>query len=342
MFTKPVDAYPRLLADVGGTNVRFALETAAQVIEFVRVVATADHPTLLDAIRHYLSEPGLPCAGLTHAAIGIANPVLGDHIQMTNHDWQFSIRAVRDALGWQTLQVVNDFTALAYALPHLPASGLRAVGGGQARERMPRLLIGPGTGLGVSGLVPSHTGQVALAGEGGHVSFTPVTDDEARLWQFMRQRYDHVSAERLLSGSGLSFIHAFLSGAVSAKDLDLARLCAPDDITREALNGESSVSVRTVDMFCAMLGTVAADFALMLGALGGVFIGGGIVPRLGDAFASSSFRDRFESKGRFSDYLKAIPVHVIHTPQPALIGLSAALSSALSSAHADHGVLAPV
>lgn len=325
MFTKrSSDGSPRLLADVGGTNGRLALQTGPGRIEHVGVMPTAAHTSLFDAIRGYLAELGMN--GVRHGAVGIANPVLGDAVRMTNHDWAFSIEAMRMALGWQTLRVVNDFAALAYALPQLPPEALRQVGPGVVRAHAPRVLIGPGTGLGVSSLVMAHDGPVAVPGEGGHIRFAPANALEVRLWQQLHMQHGHVSAERVLSGSGLSAIHAFLLS--EARGVDGPPL-APDQITLRGLAGDDPVCAHTIDLFCALLGTVAADVALVLGALGGVYIGGGIVPRFGAAFAASPFRERFEDKGRFAGYLATIPTYVIEAQQPALMGLAAALDAEL-------------
>ena len=318
------DSRPRLLADVGGTNVRLALQTGAGRIEHVQVTPTAAHASLLAAVLAYLH--GLGGADVRHGAVGIANPVLGDDVRMTNHDWAFSIEAMRVALGWDSLRVINDFAALAYALPQLPAEALRQIGPGVVRAHAPRVLIGPGTGLGVSSLIMTHGGPVAVPGEGGHVRFAPANALEVRLCQHLHARYGHVSAERVLSGPGLTAIHAFLNA--EAKMADSAAV-APDQITLRGLSGEDVLCAQTIDLFCALLGTVAADVALVLGALGGVYIGGGIVPRFGAAFAASPFRERFEDKGRFAGYLGTIATYVIEAPQPSLMGLAAALDAEL-------------
>ncbi|WP_028536673.1 glucokinase [Paludibacterium yongneupense] len=318
-------SYPRLLADIGGTNARFALETSAGVLEKIEVLPGADYPTLEAALRTYLQGAG---AGgkVRHAAIGIANPVTGDWVQMTNHHWGFSIEATRLAAGLDTLVVINDFTALALSLPHLPADELRQVGGGSARPNAVMGLIGPGTGLGVSGLIPDGAGAyTALAGEGGHVSFAPFDERELAVWRFARERHEHVSAERLLSGPGLVLIHEALCHLAGEAYMPATAA----EVTRRALEGESVRCREAVEVFCAMLGGAAGNLALTLGSVGGVYIGGGIVPRLGELFLSSPFRSRFEDKGRFSGYLAAIPVFLIESRYPALIGAGAALSARL-------------
>lgn len=315
--------YPRLLADVGGTYARFALETAPGVQEEVDVRSCDAFPSLQDAVRDYLDQTG--ARSVTHAAFGVATAVTSDQLCMTNNRWSFSIEALRQALGLESLLVINDFTALALALPHLPADTLRQVGGLAPAPNSPVALIGPGTGLGVSGLIPTADGYVPLSGEGGHIAFAPRDDEEVAIWRFARQHFDHVSAERVLSGPGLALIHQARLDALSLPREPLSAA----EITRRALGVQCTQCRATLDRFCAMLGSAAAGLALTLGARGGVYIGGGIVPRLGAEFARSPFRRRFENAGRCSAYLAAIPVYVIESPYPGLIGAGAALASHL-------------
>jgi glucokinase len=323
----PFDS-PRLLADVGGTNARFALELAAGRFEHVQVLACGDYPTLGDAIRAYLAMPAVAGAGqVGHAAVAIANPVDGDQIRMTNHHWQFSIEALRREVGFETLLVVNDFYALARSLPHLIDGDKVQVGGGSPRAGAPLGLLGAGTGLGVSGLIPAGTSWTALSSEGGHVTFAPCNDLEVAILQYAWREFEHVSAERFLSGAGVELIHRALS---HVQGLAPTSLSAPE-ISRRALAGECAVSSQVLDVFCGMLGCVAGNLAVTLGAQGGVYIGGGIVPRLGERFASSPFRRRFEQKGRFQSYLAAVPTYVITAEYPAFLGVSAILADKLSS-----------
>jgi glucokinase len=322
-------SYPRLLADVGGTNVRFAVQTGAKAIGEVTALKVADFASLEAAVRHYLArERGL---APRHAAIGLANPVTGDYVKLTNHAWAFSIEDMRRALGFDTLVAINDFTALALSLPYLPASGLAPLRPGQAVPGTPLALIGPGTGLGVSGLIPGRPGcgAVALAGEGGHVELMPKTDDEWIAWRAAQRDHGRVSAERLLSGSGLSLIHAALSAETGTV---LAAPLTPQQVTEGALQRHDPLCQRAFAAFCGLLGSAAADLALVLGARGGVYIGGGIVPRFVDAVAASSFGARFTDKGRMGAYLAGIPVHVITAQYPALAGLAHALAEAIGEA----------
>ncbi len=326
------NAYPdgaRLLADIGGTNARFALETAPHRFDAVSVLPCNAYPSLRDAIAVYLESDAVKAVQDTpikRAAIAIANPVDGDMVQMTNHHWLFSIEALRAELSLETLVVVNDFTALAMALPHLAPEQKLKIGGGIAQPGHPIGLIGPGTGLGVSGIIPSGEHWLPLSSEGGHVTFSPVDESETAILRFCWREHKHVSAERLLSGMGLELIYRALSERAgnSAATLDAA------EIGRRAVDGSDAICLQTVETFCAMLGTVAGNVAMTLGAVGGMYIGGGIVPRLGQRFVDSAFRTRFESKGRFANYLAQIPTYVITAEYPAFLGVSAILAEKLA------------
>ncbi|MBQ5949977.1 glucokinase [Massilia sp. ST3] len=313
----------RLLADIGGTNARFALESGAGLLD-VEVLACADYPTLGGAMRAYLDNArgrGLAVDTVRHAALAIANPVEGDEVRMTNHHWSFSIEALRRAQDLTTLLVVNDFAALAMSLPHLAPEQRQRIGGGVELANRPIGLIGPGTGLGVSGVIPAGQRWIPLAGEGGHVSFSPANREEVAILEALWDEFGHVSAERLLSGMGLELIHWARTGK---------RIAAPE-ITGAALDGRSGDCAGTVETFCAILGSVAGNVALTLGATGGMYIGGGIVPRLGSLFTQSAFRARFEDKGRLGSYLARIPTYLITEQYPALRGVSAMLADHVAS-----------
>jgi glucokinase len=330
---------PRLLADVGGTNARFALETAPGSIVHINVLACADYPTLGDALRAYLALPAVAAVaaaagkGIRHGAIAIANPVTGDFVRMTNHHWAFSIKALRTECGFDVLAVVNDFTALASSLPFLSDEQKRQVGGGTAQAGAPLGLIGAGTGLGVSGLIPAKSGGkddgwTALLSEGGHVSFSPVNPTEVAILQYAWTEFEHVSAERFMSGVGIELIYRALC---HHRGLAAEPLAVPE-IVRRALDGSCALCDDVVETFCCMLGTVAGNLGVTLGAQGGIYIGGGIVPRLGARFDRSGFRARYEQKGRFGPYLARIPTFVITAEYPAFVGVSAILSDRLSQA----------
>ena len=315
----------QLLADIGGTNARFALLRDGR-FDCIEVLSCARHDTLGDAMQAYLRSAagrGFPVETIGHAGIAIANPVEEDRVSMTNHHWSFSIAELRDERALDTLLVVNDFAALAMALPTLQDGQRERVGGGVEVAGRPLGLIGPGTGLGVSGVVPAGERWIALPGEGGHASFAPGTEDETRILAALQAEHGHVSAERVLSGMGIEAIHRVLAGE---------RLSAAE-VTGRALDAADPACLRTVDTFCGILGSVAGNVALTLGATGGLYIGGGIVPRLGALFARSSFRRRFEDKGRLSPYLARIPTWVITEPYPALQGVAALLSAHLAAQH---------
>ncbi len=323
---------PRLLADVGGTNARFALEISAHVFAAVKVLPCAAYAQFADAVAHYLASAevrALCSKPIRHAAVAIANPVTGDFIKMTNHHWEFSIDAVRRALALETLLVVNDFTALAMALPHLSDNQRQKVGGGAGQPGTPIGLIGPGTGLGVSGIIPLGEHWVPLASEGGHVTFAPVDEVELDILRLVWRDHKHVSAERLISGPGLELIYRSLAERAGQTHIDALTAA---EISGRAAAQSCDLCAQSVERFCAMLGTVAGNLAITLGAAGGMYIGGGIVPRLGTLFTQSAFRARFEAKGRFRQYLAQIPVYIITEEYPAFLGISAILTEKLAAA----------
>lgn len=308
------DEVPALLADIGGTNARFALASAAGEVTAIRNLATADHASLLDAARAYLAETG---ARPTQGAFAVAGPVSGDEVRLTNLAWRFSVAEVRDALGFERLALLNDFEAQAMALPALGRDDLVQVGGGTPEPRAPKAVLGPGTGLGVGGLVPGgHSRWLPVVGEGGHVTLAAANDGEAAVIAALRQRFGHVSAERALSGPGLVNLYRALGGRVAEP--------TPADVTQWGLDGSDLVAERALQMFQAMLGTVAGNLALTLGARGGVYIAGGIVPRFVERFAEGPFRARFEGKGRFADWLAEVPTYVVLHEATAFIGLARA------------------
>jgi len=323
MNQSPPLSYPRLVGDIGGTHARFAMVLRPDSVP----VATAlyrcnDFATVWAALQRYLAEraPAHPRVG----ALGVATAVTGDQVCLTNHPWSFSRSELQRQLGVERLLVINDFSALALALPVLPADELQQVGGGAATPGAAIGLIGPGTGLGVSGLLPTTDGHehIAVGGEGGHVTICSFDSEEMPVLQWLHESFGHVSAERVLSGPGLENLHRAICMLNDQRNATLSA----QRITEAALAGSDDACVKALNMFCSLLGNVAGNLALTLGARGGIYIGGGIVPRLGNWFAQSSFRERFESKGRFSDYLRAIPTYVVQSQiSPALIGVSRAL-----------------
>jgi glucokinase len=311
-----------LVGDIGATNARFGLVSPGGKLLNWHSYAVEHYPKIEDALADYLgARDDLPMP--RQAAIAVASPVTGDWVAMTNHPWRFSIAALKTRFGFERLEVINDFTALALALPRLGPDDRETVGGGSAVLGMPLAVLGPGSGLGVSGLVACGTGWVALTGEGGHATMAPTSDRESAVLDHMRRHFDHVSAERVLSGPGLVNLYNTLSEIAGV----LSRGYTAAQITDLAMRGEDPLCAETTTMFCAMLGTMAGNLALTLGARGGVYIGGGIVPRLGRFFADSPFRARFQAMGRFEPYLAAIPTHVVTHQLPAFLGCAAVLAN---------------
>jgi glucokinase len=310
---------PRLLADIGGTNARFALQRPGRRPAHYRVLKTGDHPGLVAAITRYLALVR-PVQKPSVAAIAVAAPVLGDAIALTNSSWSFSVAAVARAAGLTRLHVLNDFEVLAWALATFGRDDLLKIGRGRPVARAPAAVFGPGTGLGVSCFVPEAAGgPAALASEGGHASLAAGTAREAAVIEVLRKRFGHVSAERLLSGPGLANIYAALS------QLDAAALSTPmkpGAIARAARDGSDPRAREAVATFSALAGQFAGDIALTFGARGGVYVAGGVIPRLGDAFDIRLFRRRFEAKGRFATWLQRVPTWLVTHPRPAMPGLA--------------------
>ena len=320
------DTYPRLVGDIGGTNARFAMQISKDTpITEPLALRCSDYAGPAEAIAHYLELTGLPRP--RWAGLAIATAISGDMLAMTNNGWKFSISATRDKLALTRLHMLNDFAALALSLPKLVPDDLVQVGNGKPEAGKAIGLVGPGTGLGVSGLIPSAKGYSAIEGEGGHMTMPAFNDREAELVALARKRRPHVSAERLLSGPGLMMLYEVIA---ESRGVPNEKLQA-DQISERGVAGSCPVCREAMDTFCAMLGTVAADVALVLGARGGVYIGGGIIPKLGEYFATSPFRARFEKKGRFSSYLAKIPTWVIHAPWPGLIGAASSLDDDAAS-----------
>lgn len=323
----PDRGQPWLVADIGGTNARFGWVDGREggAITRVSTLPTAEHADIAAAVRAYLAQVASELGGRwqppQRAAFAVATAVAGDWIEFTNSSWQFSARQLQLDLRLRSLQVLNDFEALALALPRLSAGQYRA------HERVPDAtgtlaVVGPGTGLGVAGVTRARDGSwVALAGEGGHCTLSAFNDFESALLQHVRSEFEHVSAERLLSGIGMPVLHRAVARVMGCT----AGTLTTEQIVEAGLARTDDVCDRTLDAFCALLGGFCGNVVLTLGARGGLFIGGGIVPRLGERFFSSSFRDRFEAKGRFSGYLQAVPSAVIVDTMVALDGAVAAI-----------------
>jgi len=318
---------PRLLADVGGTSASFALETAPHRIDAIWVADCAAFPTLGAALVAYLAQPATVAAGgyqARYAGIAIANPIDGDWVTMTNHHWSFSIEAVCSQFSLKSLVVVNDVRALACALPLLAADHKHQVGGGAPRAGAVIGLVGADAGLGVSYLVQAGERWIAIDSEGGHSTFAPANDREIDILRYARRQHEHVSSERLVSGIGLTLVYRALCERAGVA----SEGWSTQQIVERGLGRLCPVCEETLHAFCEMLGTVAGNVALTLGAKGGIYIGGRTVLQMSEFFERSGFRARFEQKGRFSDYLAHIPTYVITEKYPVLIGMSAMLSVA--------------
>jgi glucokinase len=324
---------PRLLADIGATHARFALQTAPGTYRSVQVLKCDDFDGIVALLRFYLAEH--LDVRLNHAALALANPVDGDYVRMTNRPWAFSTDEVRRELGLATLLIVNDFTALAMAIPGLKPEDLMQVGPGKPVPGAVLGLLGPGTGLGVSGGIPTVDGFVTLGSEGGHVNFAPSDEREFAILQTAWREWTHVSNERLISGPGMEIIHRALAerNGMECPARDSAAIIAA------AMDDHDPLCLEVLECFCGMLGGAAANLAVTLGAFGGIFIGGGIVPRLGEWFKSSPFRARFEAKGRFSGYIADIPTYVISTPHVAFDGVANILSEHLRGRSGDNTLM---
>ncbi len=316
-----------LVADIGGTNARFAL-TDPQAPEAMllqpQCLPTAEFASLQHAAEHYLREVGL---SPRRAALAVASPVDGDEIRLTNRAWSFSQSELREVLGLERLQVLNDFGAVAWSVPRLGSEDRVTLHGDpSAALRGPVTVLGPGTGLGVAMLVGDEgRGWQVVETEGGHVSFAPLGEEEHCIERWMSARFGRTSNERLLCGAGLSHIHAALGGEEAGRPVGkLHPLRDPAQIVGSALEGHDLLARRTLARFCAVLGSVAGDAALIHGART-VMIAGGIVPRFLPFLRSSAFRERFLAKGRFAAYLESVAIHAITHPHPGLLGAAMAL-----------------
>jgi glucokinase len=316
----------RLLGDFGGTTVRLALQKPGEAATAIRLYEAADFPGAEAALAHYFGDVGLAARERPKAAaFAIAGPITGERIRMTNLPWSISLAALKRAFALDRLLAVNDFVAVAESLPHLAAGQRRKIGDGKAAAGLPIVAIGPGTGLGVAGLIPVEAlpgHWQAVASEGGHVTLPSVDEVEDELLAELRRRFGHVSAERAISGQGLENLYAALSALRGSPEEVRA-----EEVTRLAVHGDA-VARETIRHFCAMLGTVAGNLALTYGARGGVYLAGGIIGKLGPLFDAALFRDRFVAKGRYRDYLAAIPTYLVTHKLPALVGLAAVLDRA--------------
>jgi glucokinase len=317
-----------LIADIGGTHTRLAIVNVTHTILHLQSYRNEEFSELGQILDEYISHLPAQCrpdAGV----LAVASPVRGDEIQFTNSAWNFSIMEYRSRFTFKFLDVINDFVAVALAIPGLESSDCIKIGKGEAIHDEPIGVIGPGTGLGVSILVPTSGRWMAISSEGGHVTLPAYNDEEERIISRVRERHGHVSAERLISGPGLALLYqtiAELKG-VTVTELD------PEDITAHDAAGTDQVASYTVDVFMKMLGTIAGDLAVTSGARGGIYIAGGILPKISNRFVNSGFRNRFTDKGRYHDYLEQIPTFLITRDNIGINGLRDYLSEVSDFKH---------
>jgi glucokinase len=313
-----------LVADIGGTQARFALLSGSQLGPVYTIQVGMYHDAV-QAIRHFLNCKA-NAAVIDSAIIAAAGPVSGGRCKLTNADWTLVSDDLKRTLGLSTVNIVNDLEALAWSVPRLASGDWVPVGRGLPVDSEPIAIVAPGTGLGMACFMPGHGGRV-LASEGGHATLAATNSREAALIATLQKRYGHVSAERVLSGQGLVNVYAALAEEEGAH----CPTPTPKEITQAAMDGSCPRSSLTLDLFCSWLGSVAGNAALMFGAHGGVYIAGGIVPELVNYLPRTNFRAQFESKGRLRPYLAHIPTRLVVRREPAFLGLCALAQRALQN-----------
>lgn len=318
----PSAELPWLVADIGGTNARFGLITEPGGSPHgIKILRCGQYPDLVAATEAYL-EHAADFARPSAACVAVAGPVGGDRFRLTNAHWDFSIAESTRSLGLAHLELVNDFSALALALPRLPADAFRPIGKAERVPDQPLAVIGPGTGLGVAGLVPARGGWLPIAGEGGHVTVPAETEGEAEVVRILRGEHPAVCAETVLSGPGLALLYR----ALCLRDGGKPEPLGPEQICERGRHGTDPICMATLAVFCGLLGAFAGNVALTLGARGGVLLGGGVLPGIADVLAASEFRRRFEAKPTMAGYLSGIATELIVAPTPALLGAAAWLA----------------
>ncbi|SMF04908.1 glucokinase [Alteromonadaceae bacterium Bs31] len=316
--------FPSIVADIGGTNARFALvvgEQAGQfVIENISILNGSEYATFSDALRAYMSQ--LDGVKVHSACVAIAGPVEGDAVKMTNLSWSFSQAAVCEEFAFNRFIAINDFASLAVATSALLPGDLVSLRDGLRDPRGNKAILGPGTGLGVAGLAYTGKGWLPIPSEGGHVNIAPATPLECEVIKAAMARHGHVSAEVFISGPGLVNLYKVMCDVNGAEPRSLE----PKNVTAEGVSGEDQNCRQTLDVFCSFIGSLAGNIALTYGAKGGVYLGGGVLPRIADFLKASDFNQRFSDKGVMSKYVKDIPVDLISHPHLAILGSAAWLA----------------
>ncbi len=310
------DFSPAVVADIGGTHARFARLTPQGDPGPVTTLSTSAFRGVADALGTFLKQDGGPRPA--RLALAVAAPVLGNEVALTNASWQFSLPDLKAQLNLAVLEVVNDYEALALALPRLTAADRECIGppAAEARDGAPMAVLGAGTGLGMAGLMPVGARWYPVTSECGYIGLSPLTDAELAVFRVLRERYGRVSAERVLSGPGIVDLY----GALAFLDNCKAGNVTPEAIIAAAQNGSDRIAARTLKMFCDLLGGLAGDVALLFLARGGVYLAGGILPRIVGILKASRFRERFEDKGRGAHVVAPIPTCLITHAYPTMIG----------------------
>ncbi|GAB3093451.1 glucokinase [Aestuariicella hydrocarbonica] len=312
--------YPCLVADIGGTNARFSLVTGCENGQYQLAqnhdLSSGDFPSFEACLQTYLDKIEGPMP--RHACVALAGPVVGDEVIMTNVNWRFSQASVKQQFGFEVFCALNDFAALANSVPHLSDSDLTTIVAGSAQPDAAKAIVGPGTGLGVAALVPGKEEWVVVPGEGGHVAYAAQNAREMAVAALLQGK-GYVCAEALISGRGL----VNLFNSLAEIDGHPARVEDASEIAALAWEQQDPLALETWELFCQGVGTVASDAAVMFNAKGGVYLGGGILPRNIEAFKTSGFEARFKDKGVQTGFMSDIPVYLILHKHPALIGAAA-------------------
>jgi len=324
-MTRPVKTQtlkPYVVADIGGTNARFGLVTQTKdsrspyVIEYQNKFPSNQFRNISEATLHFIDTLPINVKDIDGACLALAGPVIGDDARSTNLNWQFSIAKVKSKLRLDKLYIINDFSAYAYATPLVPSEHLLQINKGNAEKTCPIAIVGPGTGFGVAALMPNNNKYIVLPTEGGHMSITAITDLQKEIVGALEKEFSHISLESILSGPGLRNIYRALA---LVEGITTPQLGA-SQITTQALLDSNSLSYRTLRLFCLWLGQTTGDLALSLGARGGIFLGGGILPRFTKFLLSSEFMTGYSNKGKLQDYVNEIPISLITEGNSALLG----------------------
>ena len=321
-------AQSALVADIGGTHARFAVAHigADQIsLSDIQDFKTARFSSLTAAAKAYLATIDLFPQS---ACFAVAAPVDQNRIEFTNSDWRFRPEELESALAIKPIKIVNDFYAMAAGVAYLPGEAFELIKSGTGDPTAPVLVIGPGTGLGQALAIPTSAGIRIISTQGGHVGFAPATDEEMDVLKFMREKYNRVSVERLMSGGGLVDLYEAIGSLTGAKQPSLRS----DQITAAAQSGTSPVAKKTVDLFFEILGRIVGDAVLSTGARGGVILAGGILPKTLDLLLKSRFVSCFLDKSRMLSYVEDVPVRLVVNNEAALLGAAYIANRSLGAA----------